>query len=84
MLMGLLAKNAILDCRVCWTDPHGYEASHGCRFWVLVPFPTDLNDSLAMIVGLIPVLMLASGVGAHGNRTFGSFGYWWYVDWYDF
>ena len=30
-----------------------------------------LMTSLAMIVGLIP-LMLAMGVGAHGNRTLGA------------
>ena len=42
-----------------------------------------LMTSLAMIVGLIP-LMLAMGVGAHGNRTLGASAIGWYVNRYDF
>ena len=72
MLMGLLAKNAILivefalDRRkqgmgIAWAAVLGASAR-------LRPI---LMTSLAMIVGLIP-LMLAVGVGAHGNRTLGA------------
>ena len=72
MLMGLLAKNAILivefalDRRkqgmgIAWAAVLGASAR-------LRPI---LMTSLAMIVGLIP-LMLAMGVGAHGNRTLGA------------
>ena len=72
MLMGLLAKNAILivefalDRRkqgmsIAWASVLGASAR-------LRPI---LMTSLAMIVGLIP-LMLAMGVGAHGNRTLGA------------
>ena len=72
MLMGLLAKNSILivefalDRRkqgmgIAWAAVLGASAR-------LRPI---LMTSLAMIVGLIP-LMLAVGVGAHGNRTLGA------------
>lgn len=72
MLMGLLAKNAILivefalDRRkqgmgIAWAAVLGASAR-------LRPI---LMTSLAMIVGLIP-LMLAVGVGAHGNHTLGA------------
>ena len=70
MLMGLLAKNAILiiefalDRRkmgmsITWAAVLGAAAR------------PILMTSLAMIVGLIP-LMLASGAGANGNRTLGT------------
>ena len=72
MLMGLLAKNAILivefalDRRkmgmsITWSAVLGA----GAR---LRPI---LMTSLAMIVGLLP-LMFASGAGANGNRTLGT------------
>ena len=72
MLMGLLAKNAILivefaldrrkqDMSISWAAVLGAAAR-------LRPI---LMTSLAMIVGLLP-LMFAFGVGAHGNRTLGS------------
>ena len=72
MLMGLLAKNAILivefalDRRkmgmsITWAAVLGAAAR-------LRPF---LMTSLAMIVGLLP-LMFASGAGANGNRTLGT------------
>ena len=72
MLMGLLAKNAIsieefaLDRRkmgmsITWAAVLGA----GAR---LRPI---LMTSLAMIVGLLP-LMFASGAGANGNRTLGT------------
>ena len=72
MLMGLLAKNAILivefaldrrrmGMRITWAAVLGASAR-------LRPI---LMTSLAMIVGLLP-LMFASGAGAHGNRTLGT------------
>ena len=72
MLMGLLAKNAILivefdlDRRkmgmsITWAAVLGAAAR-------LRPI---LMTSLAMIVGLLP-LMFASGAGANGNRTLGT------------
>lgn len=72
MLMGLLAKNAILivefalDRRkmgmsITWASVLGAAAR-------LRPI---LMTSLAMIVGLLP-MMFAFGVGAHGNRTLGT------------
>ena len=72
MLMGLLAKNAILivefalDRRkmgmsITWAAVLGAAAR-------LLPI---LMTSLAMIVGLLP-LMFASGAGANGNRTLGT------------
>ena len=72
MLIGLLAKNAILivefalDRRkqgmsIAWASVLGASAR-------LRPI---LMTSLAMIIGLLP-LMFAMGVGAHGNRTLGA------------
>ena len=72
MLMGLLAKNAILivefaldrrrmDMSITWAAVLGAAAR-------LRPI---LMTSLAMIVGLLP-LMFASGAGANGNRTLGT------------
>ena len=72
MLMGLVAKNAILivefalDRRrmgmsITWAAVLGAAAR-------LLPI---LMTSLAMVVGLLP-MMFAFGVGAHGNRTLGT------------
>ena len=72
MLMGLLAKNAILIVEFA-LDRRKQGMS---IFWAAVlgaaaRLRPILMTSLAMIVGLIP-LMLAMGVGAHGNRTLGA------------
>ena len=65
MLMGLLAKNAIhrrkMGMSITWAAVLGAAAR-------LRPI---LMTSLAMIVGLLP-LMFASGAGANGNRTLGT------------
>lgn len=72
MLIGLLAKNAILIVQfalerrhtgmaICWSAILGA----GAR---LRPI---LMTSLAMIVGLLP-MMFASGVGKNGNQTLGA------------
>lgn len=72
MLIGLLAKNAILIVQfalerrstgmsITWSAVQGASAR-------LRPI---LMTSLAMVVGLLP-LMLASGVGANGNSSLGT------------
>ena len=72
MLMGLLAKNAILIVefaldrrKMGMSIPWAAVLGAGAR---LRPI---LMTSLAMVVGLLP-LMFAFGVGAHGNRTLGT------------
>ena len=72
MLMGLLAKNAILIVefaldrrKMCMSISWAAVLGAGAR---LRPI---LMSSLAMVVGLLP-LMFAFGVGAHGNRTLGT------------
>ena len=72
MLMGLLAKNAILIVefaldrrKMGMSIPWAAVLGAGAR---LRPI---LMTSLAMIVGLLP-LMFASGAGANGNRTLGT------------
>ena len=72
MLMGLLAKNAILIVEF---------ALDRRKMGMSIPGPAVLGagarlrpilmTSLAMVVGLLP-LMFAFGVGAHGNRTLGT------------
>lgn len=84
MLMGLLAKNAILIVEFALDRrKQGMSISWAAVLGAAARLRPILMTSLAMIVGLIP-LMLAMGVGAHGNRTLGGLGHWWYVDWYDF
>lgn len=72
MLMGLLAKNAILiveyalerrkmGMSITWASVLGSAAR-------LRPI---LMTSLAMVIGLLP-LMFASGVGKNGNQTLGA------------
>ncbi len=72
MLIGLLAKNAILivefaierrmeGMSIVWSAVRGAEAR-------LLPI---LMTSLALVIGLLP-LMFAHGVGANGNRTLGT------------
>ena len=72
MLIGLLAKNAILIVQFALERRHTgmairWAAIHGASSR-LRPI---LMTSLAMIIGLLP-MMFASGVGANGNQTLGA------------
>ena len=72
MLMGLLAKNAILIVEFALDRrKQGMSISWAAVLGAAARLRPILMTSLAMIVGLIP-LMLAMGVGAHGNRTLGA------------
>ena len=72
MLMGLLAKNAILIVEFALDRrKQGMSISWAAVLGAAARLRPILMTSLAMIVGLIP-LMLAMGVGAHGNRTLGT------------
>ncbi len=72
MLIGLLAKNAILIVEFArerrMTGMSIYNAAVAGAAARLRPI---LMTSLAMVIGLLP-LMLASGVGANGNRALGT------------
>ena len=72
MLMGLLAKNAILIVEFALDRrKQGMSISWAAVLGAAARLRPILMTSLAMIIGLIP-LMLAIGVGAHGNRTLGA------------
>ena len=72
MLMGLLAKNAILIVEFALDRrKQGMSISWAAVLGAAARLRPILMTSLAMIVGLIP-LMLAMGVGAHGNRRLGA------------
>ena len=72
MLMGLLAKNAILIVEFALDRrKQGMSIPWAAVLGAAARLRPILMTSLAMIVGLIP-LMLAMGVGAHGNRTLGA------------
>ena len=72
MLLGLLAKNAILIVEFALDRrKQGMSISWAAVLGAAARLRPILMTSLAMIVGLIP-LMLAMGVGAHGNRTLGA------------
>ena len=72
MLMGLLAKNAILIVEFALDRrKQGMSISWAAVQGAAARLRPILMTSLAMIVGLLP-LMFAFGVGAHGNRTLGS------------
>ena len=72
MLMRLLAKNAILIVDFALDRrKQGMSISWAAVLGAAARLRPILMTSLAMIVGLIP-LMLAMGVGAHGNRTLGA------------
>ena len=71
MLVGLAAKNAILIVEFALDRrKQGMSISWAAVLGAAARLRPILMTSLAMIVGLIP-LMLAMGVGAHGNRTLG-------------
>ena len=72
MLMGLLAKNAILIVEFALERrKQGMSISWAAVLGASARLRPILMTSLAMIIGLLP-LMLATGVGAHGNRTLGA------------
>ena len=72
MLMGLLAKNAILIVEFALDRrKQGMGISWAAVLGAAARLRPILMTSLAMIVGLLP-LMFAFGVGAYGNRTLGS------------
>ena len=72
MLIGLLAKNAILIVEFALDRrKQGMSISWAAVLGAAARLRPILMTSLAMIVGLLP-LMFAFGVGAHGNRTLGS------------
>ena len=72
MLMGLLAKNAILIVEFALDRRRmGMSITWAAVLGAAARLRPILMTSLAMIVGLLP-LMFAFGVGAHGNRTLGT------------
>ena len=72
MLMGLLAKNAILIVEFALDRRKmGMSITWAAVFGAAARLRPILMTSLAMIVGLLP-MMFAFGVGAHGNRTLGT------------
>ena len=72
MLMGLLAKNAILIVEFALARRKmGMSITWAAVLGAGARLRPILMTSLAMIVGLLP-LMFASGAGANGNRTLGT------------
>ena len=72
MLMGLLAKNAILIVEFALDRRKmGMSITWAAVLGAGARLRPILMTSLAMIVGLLP-LMFASGAGANGNRTLGT------------
>ena len=72
MLMGLLAKNAILIVEFALDRrKQGMSISWAAVLGASVRLRPLLMTAGTMVAGMIP-LMLAMGVGAHGNRTLGA------------
>ena len=72
MLMGLLAKNAILIVEFALDRRKmGMSITWAAVLGAAARLRPIMMTSLAMIVGLLP-LMFASGAGANGNRTLGT------------
>lgn len=72
MLMGLLAKNAILIVEFALDRRKmGMSITWAAVLGASARLRPILMTSLAMVVGLLP-MMFAFGVGAHGNRTLGT------------
>lgn len=72
MLIGLLAKNAILIVEFALERRRmGMSITWAAVLGAAARLRPILMTSLAMVVGLLP-MMFAFGVGAHGNRTLGT------------
>ena len=72
MLMGLLAKNAILIVEFALDRRKmGMSITWAAVLGAGARLRPILMTSLAMVVGLLP-LMFAMGVGANGNRALGT------------
>ena len=72
MLMGLLAKNAILIVEFALERRRmGMSITWAAVLGAAARLRPILMTSLAMVVGFLP-MMFAFGVGAHGNRTLGT------------
>ncbi len=72
MLVGLLAKNAILIVEFALDRRRmGMSITWAAVLGSAARLRPILMTSLAMVVGLLP-MMFAFGVGAHGNRTLGT------------
>ena len=72
MLIGLLAKNAILIVQFALERRHtGMAIRWSAILGAGARLRPILMTSLAMIVGLLP-MMFASGVGKNGNQTLGA------------
>uniref|UniRef100_UPI003FEF8053 efflux RND transporter permease subunit n=1 Tax=Prevotella sp. TaxID=59823 RepID=UPI003FEF8053 len=72
MLIGLLAKNAILIVQFALERRHtGMDIRWSAILGAGARLRPILMTSLAMIVGLLP-MMFASGVGKNGNQTLGA------------
>ena len=72
MLIGLLAKNAILIVQFALERRKtGMAIRYSAILGAAARLRPILMTSLAMIIGLLP-LMFASGVGKNGNQTLGA------------
>ncbi len=72
MLIGLLAKNAILIVQFALERRHmGMAITWSAILGAAARLRPILMTSLAMIIGLLP-MMFASGVGKNGNQTLGA------------
>ena len=72
MLIGLLAKNAILIVQFALERRQlGMAVTYSAILGAGARLRPILMTSLAMVIGLLP-MMFAMGVGANGNRTLGA------------
>jgi len=72
MLIGLLAKNAILIVEFALERRRtGMAITWAATLGAAARLRPILMTSLAMIIGLLP-MMFASGVGKNGNQTLGA------------
>ena len=72
MLIGLLAKNAILIVQFALERRRtGMAIKYSAILGAGARLRPILMTSLAMVIGLLP-LMFASGVGKNGNQTLGA------------